>query len=173
MATGIPQRVFTIDKGLQNTWALQFVVASGAAATIAPGTPTKTSAADASVVGAALPMVDGDGSVTAMRFTGIAKTTSTDTAAAAGVVDTWAPVPGIVYRGSPKVAGSANTQAKINALSTVRVVFDLTSSNWTIDSAAADALVNCVVICGGIPANDEFLFYYSPKGTCFDTSTSM
>lgn len=170
---GIPNKVFAIDKGQAMTWAGQAVVASGAAATIAANTPTKTSAADASIVGAVVPMVDGDGSVTAMRFSGLAKNTSTDTASAAGVVDVWVPVPGLLYRGLCKVAGSANTQAKINALFTKRVVFDLTSSDWTVDSAAADALVNCVVIMGGIPANDEILFVYSPKGTSLDTSTSM
>ena len=164
---------FSIDKGLSNTWEMQWVVASGAVGTIASGSPTKCVTADASVAGAVVPMVDGDGSVTAMRFTGIAKSTSTDTAAAAGTVDTWAPVAGLVYRGKPKVAGSCNTQAKLNALSGVRVVFDLTSSVWTVDTAAADALVNCVCIVGGYAVNDEVQFVYSPKGTQFDTSTSM
>ncbi len=79
----------------------------------------------------------------------------------------------MIYRGSPKTATSCNTQAKINALMGKKVIFDLTSSNWTIDTAATDALVNCLVICGGIAANDECLFYYSPKGTIFDTSTAI
>lgn len=170
---GIPNKVFTIDKGLSNTWATQYVVASGAAATLAPGTPGKCVTADGSVAGAVVPMVDGDGIVTGERFVGLAKNTSTDTASAAGIVDTWAPVPGILYRGFCKVAGSANTQAKINALAGKKVLFDLTSSDWTVDSAATDALINCVVIAGGIPANDEILFYYSPKGTIFDTSTAI
>lgn len=170
---GIPNSVFTIDKGLQNTWATQYVVASGAAGTIAPGTPAKCVTADGSVAGAVVPMVDGDGIVTGERFVGLGKNTSSDTAAAAGVVDTWAPVPGLVYRGLAKTAATANTQALINALMGKKVIFDLTTSNWTIDTAATDALVNCVVICGGIPTNNEVLFYYSPKGTIFDTSTAI
>lgn len=170
---GIPNKVFTIDKGLQNTWATQYVVASGAAATIAPGTPAKCTTADGSVAGAVIPMVDGDGIVTGERFVGLAKNTSSDTASVAGVVDTWAPVPGILYRGSPLVAGNANTQAKLNALSGKKVLFDLTTGSWTVDTAASDALINCVVICGGIPASDEVCFYYSPKGTIFDTSTAI
>lgn len=170
---GIPNQVFTIDKGLQNTWATQYVVASGAAATIAPGTPAKCVTADGSVAGAVVPMVDGDGIVTGERFVGLAKNTSSDTAAAAGVVDTWAPVPGILYRGAAKTAATANTQALINALAGKKVLFDLTTSNWTVDTAATDALINCVVICGGIPSNNEVLFYYSPKGTIFDTSTAI
>lgn len=170
---GIPNKVFTIDKGHQLTWQTEWVVASGAVATIVAGTPTKCTTADGSVAGAVIPMVDADGIVTGERFAGIAKTTSTDTASVAGVVDTWAPVPGILYRGFPKTAGSANTQAKINALAGKKVIFDLTGSDWTVDSAATDALVNCVVILGGNPNNDEFNFYYSPKGTILDTSTAM
>lgn len=155
------------------TWGAQFVVASGGAATIARGTPTKSTEADATATGALIPMVDGDGAVTAMRFGGIAKRTSTDTASAAGTVDVWMPVPGLVYRGFAKSAAAADTQSEINVLMRKRVVFDLTTSDWTIDTAAADALVNCVVIVGGIPSASEILFYYSPKGTILDTSTSM
>jgi hypothetical protein len=118
-------------------------------------------------------MVDGDGSVTAMRFTGIAKTISTDTASVAGTVDTYYPVPGLVYRGKTLTSTTMNTQAKINALMGARVVFDLTSTVWTVDAAATDALVNCVCIVGGIPSSGEALFVYSPKGTICDTSTSM
>ena len=170
---GIPNKIFTIDKGLMNTWATTYVVASGAAGTIVTGTPTKCVTADGSVAGAVVPMIDGDGIVTGERFAGLCKRTSTDTASAAGTVDTYAPVPGILYRGYCKVAGSANTQAKINALMGKKVLFDLTGSDWTIDTAATDALINCVVIQGGIPASDEILWYYSPKGTILDTSTAI
>lgn len=166
-------KVFTIEKGLGLTWEAQAVVASGAAATIARGVPTKSTEADATATGALLPMVDGDGSVTAMRFGGIAKNVSTDTASAAGVVDVWAPVPGLLYRGFAKSLPAADTQSEINTLFRKRVVFDLTTSDWTVDTAAADALVNCVVIVGGYFQSSEILFYYSPKGTILDTSTSM
>jgi hypothetical protein len=66
-----------------------------------------------------------------------------------------------------------NTQAKINALMGARVIFDLTGTLWTVDAAATDALVNCVCIVGGIPASNECLFVYAPKGTIYDTATSM
>lgn len=164
---------FTIDKGLNQTWEATWVVASGAAATIGSGSPTKCTTADASIAGAVVPMVDGDGSVTAMRFTGMAKTISTDTAAAAGVVDTYYPVPGLVYRGNALAPTGVDTQGEINALMGKRVVFDLTGTTWTVDAAAADALVNCVCIVGGLPNSSEVLFVYSPKGTICDTSTSM
>lgn len=170
---GIPNSVFTIDKGLQNTWATHYVVASGTSASIAPGTPAKLTTADGSVAGSIAAMVDADGIVTGQRFVGLGKTTSNETASVAGVVDTWAPVPGILYRGFAKSSAAADTQSEINALMGKKVIFDLTSSNWTVDTAATDALVNCVVIQGGIPQSSEILFIYSPKGTVMDTSTAI
>lgn len=166
-------KVYTIDKGLSNSWTIQFIVASGGAATIGRGVPTKCTTADGSVAGVVAVMADADGIVTGERFAGLAKDVSTDTASANGIVNTWAPVPGLLYRGFPKTAGTYNTQAKINALMGKKVIFDLTSGDWTVDTAATDALVNCVVIVGGITANDEALFYYSTKGTILDTSTAM
>jgi hypothetical protein len=166
-------KIISIDRGLSGSWQTQYIVASGSAASIASGVPSKLVTADGSVAGTVVVMVDADGIVTGERFTGIAKSTSTDTASAAGTVDTWAPVPGMTYRGFCKVAGSANTQAKINALMGKKVIFDLTGGDWTVDTAATDALVNCLVICGGNPNSDEIMFYYSPKGTIFDTSTAI
>ena len=165
--------VFTIDKGLSQSWEMEFIVASGTAASIGRGVPSFCKTADGSVAGTVVVGADGDGLVTGERFTGLAKSVSTETASAAGVVGTWAPVPGLIYRGSPKVANSVDTQAEINALMGKKVLFDLTSTKWTVDTAATDALVNCVVIVGGIPAADEVLFIYSPKGTIFDTSTAI
>lgn len=166
-------KIFSIDKGLSGSWQTQYIVASGTVASIATGVPTKLSTADASVAGVVAVMVDGDGIVTGERFTGLGKVTSNETASAAGTVDTWAPVPGMLYRGFCKVAGSANTQAKINALMGKKVLFDLTTGDWTVDTTTADALINCAVIQGGIPAADEIQFYYSPKGTVLDTSTAI
>lgn len=126
------------------------IVAAGAVTTILAGTPTKGADATAASpwTGAVVPMVDGDGT-TSQRFTGIAKGDSTDTVAAAGTVQLWLPMPGIVYSGKAKTASLANTQALIDGLRYKRVVFDLTSSTWTVDTAAADAATNGLVILGG------------------------
>lgn len=164
---------FTIDKGLSNSWQQEYIVASGTSASIDSGAPTKCVTSDGSVAGTIVVMVDADGLVTAERFTGLGKATSTETASAAGTAEVWAPVPGMLYRGFAKTAANANTQALINALMGKKVLFDLTSSDWTVDTAATDALVNCVVIAGGIPQTSEILFCYSPKGTIFDTSTAI
>lgn len=143
---------------------MNWLVASGAAATINPGTPTKFSSA-----GAIVPMVDANGT-TSERFTGIAKTTSTDTAAAAGVVTTFLPLAGIVYTGKAKSATGANTQAKIDALLAARLVFDLTGTvgpgltgTWTVDTAAGDGANNALVVVGGEYQTNTLYFMYSGR----------
>lgn len=143
---------------------MKWLVASGAAATINPGTPTKFSSA-----GAIVPMVDANGT-TSERFTGIAKTTSTDTAAAAGEVYTIIPLPGIIYAAKAKSATGANTQAKIDALLAARLVFDLTgtvgptlSGTWTVDTAAGDGANNALTVVGGEYQTNTLWFLYSGR----------
>lgn len=146
----------------------KWLVAAGAAATINPGTPTKFSSA-----GAVVPMVDANGT-TSERFTGIAKTTSTDTAAAAGVVYTFTPLPGIIYAGQAKSAAAADTQAEIDALRGARLVFDLTGTvgpgltgKWTIDTAGGDGSNNCLTIVGGDYTTSTLYFMYSLRGVFY------
>ncbi len=142
------------------------VVASGAVGTIAAGSPVKAvdAAAASPYLGTVVPMVDGDGT-TSQRFFGICKSTSTDTASAAGVTTVWLPLPGLVYAAKSKLATDVNTNAKLVTFFGKRVVFDLTSSAWTVDSAAADAVANCVVIIGGDFNTSTVYFTYAPKGT--------
>lgn len=149
------------------------LVASGGVGTIAAGTPTKgaDAAAASPWTGAVVPMVDGDGT-TSHRFTGIAKNTSTDTASAAGEVRLWLPLPGYIYAAKAKTAANADTAAEVQALFGKRVVFDLTSSLWSIDAAAADAVVNCVIIVGGDYQTQTLYFGYKHSGTVLGFSIS-
>lgn len=140
------------------------LVASGGVATIAPGTPTKSADAAGSATGAVVPMVDGDGAI-GQNFTGIAKSESTDTASAAGVVTLWLPLPGYVYAAKAKTGSTADTAAEVQALFRKRVVFDLTTVFWTVDAAATDALVNCVTIVGGDYLTQTLYFTYKNNGT--------
>lgn len=144
---------------------MKWLVASGTVASLFPGTPTKFSSA-----GAVAAMVDADGS-TSQRFTGIVKSQSTETAAAAGVVYTFLPLPGIKYAAAAKSAAAADTQAEIDALRGARLVFDLTGTigtgltgQWTIDTAAGDGSNNCVIIVGGEPETSTLYFMYSSRG---------
>lgn len=149
------------------------LVASGGVATIQAGTPTKgaDAAAASPWTGAVVPMVDGDGS-TSQRFTGIAKNTSTDTAVAAGNVTLWLPLPGYVYACKAKTASTADTAAEVTALFGKRVVFDLTSSLWSVDAAAADAVANCVTIIGGDYQTQTLYFMYRASGSMINFTIS-
>jgi len=136
------------------------------------GEPSKgADAAAASWTGAVVPMVDGDGS-TAQRFTGIAKSSSTNTAAAAGSLQLWVPLPGYVYEAKAKTAATVDTEAEVIALFGKRVVLDLTGVTWTVDAAAADAVANCVVIIGGDFQTQTLLFSYRHSGTLLNFGIS-
>lgn len=142
------------------------VVASGGVATIQAGTPTKAVDATAAspYLGTVVPMVDADGT-TSQRFTGLCKTTSTDTASVAGVTTLWLPLPGLVYATKSKDLIAVNTAAKLTTFFGKRVIFDLTSSLWSIDTAAADAAVNMLVIIGGDYNTSTVYFVYKQSGT--------
>lgn len=138
------------------------IVASGGAITIKAGEPTK-----AGTAGAVAIMADGEGT-TSERFAGIAKSDSTDTAAAAGVVSVWTPLPGLIYKGKAKSAAAADTQAEIDALYYKRVVFDLTTTSWTVDTAASDAATNALVILGGDAKTSTVYFAVSVSCTILE-----
>lgn len=162
---------FVIKSQLNPEFSIDFLVASGAASSIARGVPTKSADAAGAATGVVAAMADGDGA-TGQIFTGIAKAPSTDTVAAAGRVTTWMPLPGIVYAGKAKTASTADTQAEVDALRRKRVVFDLTSTVWTVDAGATDAVANCVVIIGGDFRTQVLDFVYRPSGTFLDFAVS-
>tara|TARA_R110000868_G_C10971076_1_gene769961 strand:+ start:10282 stop:10803 length:522 start_codon:yes stop_codon:yes gene_type:complete len=163
-------KVFSIVSELNPKFSVTGVlVAAGAVGTIGAGTPTKSADAYSTNTGAAVPMVDADGT-TAQNFFGIAKSNSTDTVAAAGSVDIWMPLPGVVYKGFAKTASLIDTAAELQALFHKAVLFDLTSTDWTVDTntnaaTGADSKVNCVVIIGGDITAGTVNFIYSTKGT--------
>ena len=155
-----------IKTPIDEAFSSEFIVDSGTTAQALAGEPTKAddSAAAGTWTGEAGIMVDGDGS-TSQRFTGIAKADSTETTAAAGVVVTYLPLPGIIYKAKVLTSTTADTAAEVNALMGKRVVFDLTGTTWSIDAAATDAVANCVTIVGGDHNVQEVHFVYATKGT--------
>lgn len=142
------------------------LVAAGGVATIQAGTPTKGADATAASpwTGAVVPMVDADGT-SSQRFTGICKTSSNETASVAGSTVLWLPLPGYVYATKAKTSTTADTAAEVTALFGKRVIFDLTSSLWSVDAAAADAAVNMVTIVGGDYQTQTLYFTYKITGT--------
>ena len=77
-------------------------------------------------------------------YAGVASSTSTNTASAAGTVKVTKMLPGMTYLIAPKVAATWDTQAEYDALVGARVLLDLTSSTYTI-LASDSSTSGCVV----------------------------
>jgi len=117
----------------------------------AAGTPTVVKLADAQ------PVVSG------LQVLGIASSTSTNTAAAAGTVDVSLAMPGqVVWKAKAKTASIADTQAEIDAKANDCIVLDLTGTSFTIDFAAVHANTNAIQVVGGNPDTTEIYFTFRP-----------
>lgn len=138
------------------------VAYSGTAATINAGEPTKCVSAGSVAI-----MVDGEGTSNT-RFAGISKYDSTETATVNGEVVLWFPAPGLVYSGKATTSTNADTQAEIDALFGKRVVFDLTSTAWTVDTGATADAANGLVIIGGDYRSYTIWFTISPSCTILE-----
>ena len=139
--------------------ALPFLVVSGTTASIKAGEPVQKAALG--VAGAsAFPT---NGPSTSIRIVGVAASTSTETASAAGTVMVIPANPGQTWRIAPKVLTTWNTQAKYNALVGSRVLIDLTGGVYTI--LAADNVANgCIVEYLDIAAYPgQVAFSFSPS----------
>lgn len=154
----------TLRTSNPNPLAITRDVASGAVGTINPGEPTKTGSQIASTGFYSAIMVDGDGT-SSQEFTGIAKSVSTDTVAADGTVEEFLPVPGIIYEAKAKSSTAVDTPTEVLQLVGKRVPFDLTAGIWTVDTAAATATTNNVIIVGGDYQARTVFFAYDASGT--------
>ena len=76
---------------------------------------------------------------------GVAATTSTNTASAAGTVKVTKLVPGVVYLIKPNNAALWDTQSEYNALVGARVRIDLTAGSYTI-LATDNSTYGCVIM---------------------------
>lgn len=165
---------FSLVRPPAEVFSMKWLLAAGAQGTSGGGgfrgEPFVSLLATAAQTGIVKVAADADGTIGTSasgdgRFVGIAKSDSTQTASVAGVVYTWAPLPGLVYRGRPKTAGSCNTAAKIDALRGSAVIFDLTATTngtYSIDTAATDAAVNAIVLVDGDPNSDTIFWMVKP-----------
>lgn len=118
-----------------------------AATSIKAGEPVKRGGTGGNF---AVRLATGDPEITADLVLGIAATDSTDTAAAAGEVLVYEPLPGTVYR------CAATTPANLaDGILLDRVAFDLTGTVYTVDEDEGDNVAHGLVIVG----------YDSEKGT--------
>ena len=130
---------------------------------INPGEPVKVAVAGCKY---AIVLVDADGVIgTTVACIGLATKISNQTTTVNGTVDVQEFLPGVVYAGKAKSSTAANTQALIDALRGKRVIWDLTSSVFTVDTAAADNANNALLIVGGDYTTNTVYFHVRPGTT--------
>ena len=132
------------------------VAAQASIPLIKAGEPCKQSAnADENVV------LLGDADLviaTSQPMAGIAAKDSTETAAAAGYVSVYVPLPDIKWEIKALSAAAANTKAEIDALMGQLEVIDLTTAKFTMDTAAGSASTAAFLIVGGDPERSTVFF---------------
>ena len=160
MATG---DIKIIDRGGHASIPTKEFQTAAASTAIYSGEPTMTTTLGSSQYIAVLtdgkPLIDTD------TFTGIAAKAGTHTSALAGVCEVFLPLPGLIYSGKAKSTTAVDTQSEIDALNFKRVFFDLTSSSYTVDTAATDAVANPMIIIGGDPDTYQVHFFMNSRGT--------
>ena len=119
----------------------EYAVAASAT-TIKAGEPVMVAALGDSVV---IPATTNTPVVATDYYVGIATTTSTNTATAAGTVKVKKMLPGQTYLIAPNDSTAFDTQAEYDALVGDRVLLDLTSTTYTI-LATDGATYGCVIM---------------------------
>ena len=149
------------DVGIRGTGGLnapptdRWVVASGQTDLVEAGEPTKQNAAgDENVI----LLVDADLTVaTDQPMAGVSVANSTETASAAGYVDVYTPGMWLLYEILALTTATADTQSEIDALIGDAYIIDLTSSAFTMDTAAP-AATGAFIITGGDPDVSSVFF---------------
>ena len=134
---------------------------AASATLIQPGEPVRveTAAGTATVI----KFVDGDPTTSTLQVVGVAASVSTNTAAAAGTVEVYLPMPGqVTWKAKAKTASTADTQSEIDAKANDCIVLDLTSNDFTVDFAAVHANTNGIQVVGGDPLTQEIYFQFRP-----------
>lgn len=155
---------FKLRTPLSPVFSISWLTAASAA--ISAGDPVGVVDATGASTGVAkILATTGPTTADGRRFAGIAKSDSTDTGAAAGVVQVWLPLPGVIYSGKATSSAAADTAAEIAALVGKRVTLDLTSTTWSVLTSATDAAANGIVIVGGDYRSYEIYFTVAPGVT--------
>ena len=128
------------DPGTFGTFGTKKYAVAASATLIYPGEPVAKALAGTVVT----PMATNKPVVATDFLAGIAMSTSTNTASAAGTVEVLPIRSNVVYLIKPNVAATFDTQAEYDALVGARVLIDLTSTSYTI-LAADGSTYGCVI----------------------------
>lgn len=130
------------------------------ATAIYAGEPVKQKTAGSKYV---IPVADAEPVLgTTVAVVGIAASNSTHTASADGTVSVYNVTPDTILVAKAKSSTAADTEAEIIALKGKRVVLDLTTGVYTVDTGASDGATNGVIIVGGNAERKEIWFQFRP-----------
>lgn len=141
--------------------AIQYNVAASATL-IYPGEPVVNALAGVAVT----PMATNKPVVATDYLCGIATTTSTNTAGAAGKVYVQPVLPGQIWSIEPKVAATWDAQSEYDALVGKRVLIDLTSGKYTL-LAADGATSGCVVLAKDVNVDKGKVYFTFRNGVSY------
>lgn len=149
------------DVGGLNVLPTRVCQTEAGATAIAVGEPVKLKSSGSPYV---IPVADAEPVIgTTTEVVGIAKSASTHTASANGTVEVFVPNAQTVFAAKAKSAAAADTLAEILALENDRVLLDLTSSVYTVDTAAGDSATSGIEIVGGNFETSEIYFKFRPS----------
>lgn len=135
------------DMGGLNVLPTRVCQTEAAATAIYAGEPVIIKSAGSPYV---IPMADATPVIgTTVEMVGIAKSDGTHTASADGTVEVYVPTPSVVFAIKAKSAAAVDTAAEVKALEGDCLLFDLTSSVYTIDTAAGHAATGGLQVVGG------------------------
>jgi hypothetical protein len=138
--------------------AIQYNVAASATL-IYPGEPAVNALGGVAVT----PMATNKPVVATDYLCGIATTTSTNTAGAAGKVFVQPLIPGQVWMINPNSAAAYDTQSEYDAIVGKRVLIDLTAGKYTL--LAADAATSgCIVLAKNVKENPGKIYFTFRNG---------
>jgi len=118
---------------------------AGATAILA-GEPVKIGGTGSNYV---VPAADGEPNTTTLGL-GVAASDSTQTSTTDGVVDVYLFEPTVAFRAKAKSAAAIDTEAELLAIINDLVLFDLTSSTYTVDTAATNGAYGLRIIGGNV-----------------------
>jgi len=135
------------DQGGLNVVPTRVCQTEAAATAIYAGEPVKIKSAGSPYV---IPVADAEPVIgTTVEVVGIAKSDGTHTASADGTVEVYIPTPSVIWEAKAKSAAAADTASEVAALENDTLLFDLTSSSYTIDTAAGSVATGGLEVVGG------------------------
>lgn len=146
------------DVGGANVVPTRVCQTEAAATAILAGEPVKIKSAGSPYV---IPLADAEPVIgTTVEVVGVAKGDSTQTASADGTIEVYIPTTSTVFAIKAKSAAAADTDSEVKALENDTLLFDLTSSVYTIDTAVGSVATGGLEVVGGDSSKSLIYFKF-------------